>query len=313
MAGIYLHKAHGWQIRYRVHFPDGTDIYKFKTRKEKCKADDILIGVAVLEKLSQEMALTGEDIAKYANLKYISRIESIKLRNSGTIGREDGIQSKSRCLRQEWSMILRECKKRAESKRIPFDIDSDYLMSLYEQSGGLCEVIGMILSFDNGRPGKWNPYRCSIDRISPSKGYVKGNIRLVCLAVNIAMNTWGLDVLDNIVTYRYNLIKGGSAKIHHEYDRIMAQTTADILSSELPERAFSLSRLSNIRRQKQTGPAFREVKIPSGVKYLYRVRDVVEWCKAENIDFNVTDILFQHHKLQSIPYEYLYINIHRFI
>ena len=41
----------------------------------------------------------------------------------------------------------------------------------------------------------------SLDRIDSSKGYTVENCRLVCTAVNLAMNEWGEDVLERIALY----------------------------------------------------------------------------------------------------------------
>jgi hypothetical protein len=40
-----------------------------------------------------------------------------------------------------------------------------------------------------------NPYQSSLDRIDNNKGYIKGNVRFVCLMFNIARN----DFSDNQV------------------------------------------------------------------------------------------------------------------
>lgn len=42
------------------------------------------------------------------------------------------------------------------------------------------------------------PFAASIDRIDSKKGYELDNCRLVCIAVNLAMNVWGEDVLYRI-------------------------------------------------------------------------------------------------------------------
>jgi hypothetical protein len=46
--------------------------------------------------------------------------------------------------------------------------------------------------------GKTNPFAPSIDRINPSIGYTKDNIRLVCASVNFALNEFGEDIFRKI-------------------------------------------------------------------------------------------------------------------
>ncbi len=60
------------------------------------------------------------------------------------------------------------------------------LLALYEAQGGKCVVSGVELTFDYTERRQWT--NISIDRIDPSKGYEQGNVRLVCLAVNIMRN-----------------------------------------------------------------------------------------------------------------------------
>lgn len=52
-----------------------------------------------------------------------------------------------------------------------------------------CEVTGKKLSWQWNGPGN-NPWAPSIDRIDCSKGYIKGNMRVVCWAYNIARRDW---------------------------------------------------------------------------------------------------------------------------
>ena len=51
-----------------------------------------------------------------------------------------------------------------------------------------CAVSGIALEAPSGTIGPFGP---SIDRIIPALGYVPGNIRIVCVMVNFAMNRWG--------------------------------------------------------------------------------------------------------------------------
>jgi hypothetical protein len=71
------------------------------------------------------------------------------------------------------------------------------LEALWLECGGRCLLSG--IEFDmTPFSGKRRPFAPSIDRIDPSRGYSKGNCRLVCVAVNYAMSDWGLAVLKRI-------------------------------------------------------------------------------------------------------------------
>ncbi|HEY7823803.1 MAG TPA: DUF3596 domain-containing protein [Acidimicrobiia bacterium] len=63
--------------------------------------------------------------------------------------------------------------------------------AIFTRSRGACQVTG--IPFDVGRSEKWSrsPFAPSVDRIDSSEGYIPGNVRLVCVAVNLAMNQWG--------------------------------------------------------------------------------------------------------------------------
>lgn len=60
-----------------------------------------------------------------------------------------------------------------------------------------CSVTGT--PFSLLRVGKSRPYAPSIDRRDNSIGYTRENCRLVCVAANIAMNTWGEVVLRELM------------------------------------------------------------------------------------------------------------------
>ena len=83
-------------------------------------------------------------------------------------------------IRTKASSIKSSCKKRG----IPFDIDTLYLLSIWESQVGKCYYSGL----DLGRTIPQKEYQCwdapSIDRVIPSLGYVKGNVRWCCSAVN---------------------------------------------------------------------------------------------------------------------------------
>ena len=70
------------------------------------------------------------------------------------------------------------------------------LIALWKQCGGKCEVTRQEFSFapvDDNSFVK-HAYAPSLDRLKPGQPYTRENCRLVMVAVNIGMNSWGLDV-----------------------------------------------------------------------------------------------------------------------
>jgi hypothetical protein len=83
--------------------------------------------------------------------------------------------------RYAFSSTLALARKRAE-----VTIDQSYLMSLYDAQEGLCALSGVRMTWATG---KTSPTSISMDRIDNQKGYVEGNVRLVCVAVNAFRGT----------------------------------------------------------------------------------------------------------------------------
>ena len=92
--------------------------------------------------------------------------------------------------------ILRRSRRSARSRNLANDIDMEVLRSLWEAQQGRCAVSGLAFS-EEGHPHAFvkTPFAPSLDRIDSSKGYVKENVRLVCMAANFALNQWGDGVL----------------------------------------------------------------------------------------------------------------------
>ena len=76
-------------------------------------------------------------------------------------------------------MKVDEAQKRAEKKKIPFNLEASDLHPLPK----FCSVFGMELDYQCGKDRRvW----ASVDRIVPKFGYVKGNVRVISLAANMA-------------------------------------------------------------------------------------------------------------------------------
>lgn len=88
-------------------------------------------------------------------------------------------------------------KKNAAKREIPFSLSKGDMARMWEDCGGKCAVSRVPLDTESKSSVEWrrNPWRASIDRIDSSKGYELTNCRIVCVAANIALNEWGVDVL----------------------------------------------------------------------------------------------------------------------
>lgn len=93
----------------------------------------------------------------------------------------------------EYKAVFRAARKRGGEEYTLTDEDEQ---SLLERSGGLCELTGIPFEFQKEPAhGARRPYAPSLDRIDSTKGYTPANVRLVCVAANLAMNQWGEEVL----------------------------------------------------------------------------------------------------------------------
>ena len=93
---------------------------------------------------------------------------------------------------------VKECralKDRAKYKGLDFNLTPKYLQTLFDNCKGKCSVTGLPFDMQMGKGKKRNPYRPSVDRIDPSKGYVKRNIQIILVLVN----TMKMDYPDHIL------------------------------------------------------------------------------------------------------------------
>jgi hypothetical protein len=102
--------------------------------------------------------------------------------------------------------LLRNARKNAKARDLEITLTLDDLKDLAELSQGRCMLTG--IPFEHGAEGRlkesttrrkrvWAP---SLDRIDSAAGYVPGNVRLVCMAVNAALQEFGDAVLMRIAS-----------------------------------------------------------------------------------------------------------------
>ena len=69
------------------------------------------------------------------------------------------------------------------------ELDVEFLLGIYQEQQGLCAISGLPLTWgyegqEHANSGDRRGTNISIDRIDSSRGYVPGNVRLVCDRVN---------------------------------------------------------------------------------------------------------------------------------
>lgn len=89
------------------------------------------------------------------------------------------------------NIAYRNSRQRSIKRGSPFNITKEYLEELYETQGGKCAVSGRIFVLDMSDEFKTHPDAPSLDKVNPSLGYTKGNVRFVTYQVNSALNQFG--------------------------------------------------------------------------------------------------------------------------
>jgi hypothetical protein len=113
-------------------------------------------------------------------------------------GTETGHDKRIADLLAALEKTFRSRKGDAKSRGVVFEIELDQVLSMAKRQRWTCAVTGIKLNPKKPKGSRRSPFTPSIDRIIPSNGYVLGNVRVVCLAANFAMNEWGDDVLKKL-------------------------------------------------------------------------------------------------------------------
>ena len=89
-------------------------------------------------------------------------------------------------------------RRRATEADIYFELSLGDVLRKGEANNWRCELTGIRFDIARTDNAYARPLAPSIDRIDCSQGYTVANIRLVCVAVNAALNDWGEAVFRKI-------------------------------------------------------------------------------------------------------------------
>tara|TARA_B100001057_G_scaffold493510_1_gene588063 strand:- start:110 stop:1015 length:906 start_codon:yes stop_codon:yes gene_type:complete len=114
---------------------------------------------------------------------------------------KDGIRyvawaSYDKYLRDRINGINKGCKKRALKKGLDYNLDIDYLESIFPKDN-ICPVLGIKMEFHVGSV-QTSP---SVDRIDSKKGYVKGNVAWVSYRANSIKQDATIEELEKVFKF----------------------------------------------------------------------------------------------------------------
>lgn len=93
---------------------------------------------------------------------------------------KEKIYQRKRSLGAKLHEMLRSARKRANNKNIDFEIDYDYIKSIYPKNGK-CPYFNKKFIIGKKVSCEFSP---TLDRIDCNKGYVKGNVEIISMRAN---------------------------------------------------------------------------------------------------------------------------------
>ena len=96
---------------------------------------------------------------------------------------------------------LWKARTRAKKNGIPFDLTKEDIQKLWDDCSGTCEILKIKME-PTIQTGKWDRWNCpSLDKIDPSKGYKKGNVRIISHKANTLKGDATLEQVQSLLDY----------------------------------------------------------------------------------------------------------------
>jgi hypothetical protein len=81
--------------------------------------------------------------------------------------------------------LVSSARCRARVRGLVFELTTEQAATMLTEQQGPCALTGRRMTIDNPKGKFHNGTNVSLDRIDSSRGYVAGNVRLVCVAPNL--------------------------------------------------------------------------------------------------------------------------------
>jgi hypothetical protein len=143
-----------------------------------------------------DVAFIGSEAKRRANRAYYHRNREAILAgmkaDTGAVQRAYARRKVRRQNPETWGReIIGSLRKRAQSKGLEFNLTPEDIVV-----PPLCPVFGVAFEF-----GSHGPNRPSVDRIDNSKGYVRGNVCVICARANQIKSDASISELESVIAY----------------------------------------------------------------------------------------------------------------
>ena len=154
-----------------------------------------------------EMQRRKRDIGKNCKFCSMSKIgfahgEFRRANPTGKTQKENSQNSrKARILKDPFKFRMQRtfdsCRHRAKQNNVPFEITLQDLIDMFPFDN-LCPILNFPFIWGTQSSKELSP---SVDRMIPSKGYVKGNINFISYKANRIKSDSTLEILEKIIKY----------------------------------------------------------------------------------------------------------------
>jgi len=98
--------------------------------------------------------------------------------------------------------LYQHAYKRAKKKNLPFNITQKYIETIFSVDNK-CPILRYSFKTNVQGGNKFSP---TLDKIDPSKGYIKGNVRVISMLANNMLSNSTKEELNRFKNY---LVEGG--------------------------------------------------------------------------------------------------------
>lgn len=160
----------------------------------------------------QKIIMIDENHAKCSKCKKIFEIEKFKINRNGLsisycrdCYNKQSNAAINKNINRFFKIKTKGLKQRCIKNSIPFDLDTKFLLNLFENQNKKCFYTDELMSIELGKGKQRN--QLSVDRIIPEKGYVKGNVVFCLFIVNNSKTDLTLEELEKWIPQWYNRIQ----------------------------------------------------------------------------------------------------------